>query len=440
MLGHALAVIVACICAYLVYVVMRIELKQASHYLLVLSAIALGLWNACAFFVYNAGTEAELMRMFLLSTVGMFLFIVANNTFAFFVSWAGREPWWYLAVVSIPTLVFALLLFSDPSLFISFEHLGTGWHFHPNRDSLPNILWLLYAFSLMAVCQLYLGIRLRREKLKRQQRYLRLLIISGLVAWIPALFQLLLHDAFAGMPKVFYTPVFLLPWAIGNVIAVHHYQFLGVSPEQQSRDILRSTRDLVILATADGTVSYVNEAAIRFFDQPVNELTSRSVDDLLCGPECAGGLLPECPEALIGVPVGRRVTVPSGESDRSLQTIDVEVSAVTDRFEDFVGYLLVGSTVEPPVTLMNRFGLTRRECELVQCILNGWSYTTIADFLHITESTIKTLVTHIYQKLHIRNRMDLLRIFGYQEEPGDRQAHPSQSLRGGPGRPGEKRG
>ena len=440
MLGHALAVIVACICAYLVYVVMRIEVKHASHYLLMVSAIALGLWNASAFFVYNAGTEEEFIRMYLLGSIGMLLFVTAKNAFAFFVSRTGRTPWWYLVAVSIPTLVFALLLFTDPTRFMTFERVASGWRFRPNLDSLPNRLWLVYAFFLFASYQLYLGLRLRRTTLKRYRRQLTLLIVSGLTAWVLAYIEVILHNVVAGMPGEFYSPVILLPWAIGNTIAVHRYQFLGVSPEQQSRDILRSTRDLVILADDDGTVTYINEAALRFFDRPSRELMSRSIDDLLRGPDCTDGLLPGCPDDLTGIPVGRRVTVPSGNDDRSLRTVDLQITPVTDRFEDFVGYLLVGSIVEPPETLMNRFGLTRRECELVQCILNGWSYTTIADFLHITESTIKTHVTHIYQKLHIRNRMDLLRVFGYQEEPGDRQAHPSQSLRGGPGRPGEKRG
>ena len=140
MLGHALAVIVACICAYLVYVVMRIEVKHASHYLLMVSAIALGLWNASAFFVYNAGTEEEFIRMYLLGSIGMLLFVTAKNAFAFFVSRTGRTPWWYLVAVSIPTLVFALLWIADPTRFMTFERVATGWHFRPNLDSLPNRL------------------------------------------------------------------------------------------------------------------------------------------------------------------------------------------------------------------------------------------------------------------------------------------------------------
>jgi DNA-binding CsgD family transcriptional regulator len=434
-LGPALAVIAVCICACLVYVVLRIEVRHASHYLLIASAAALGLWNACAYCVYNARTEEDLLRMFLISTVGMFLFVVANNGFAFFVSRAGsgvggqggpepasgtktgarRDPWWYLVAVSVPALVFASLLFRDSTTFISFERLGSGWRFRPNLDSPANFLWLVYAFLLMASCQVYLALRLRRTKLKRQRRQLRLLIVSGLIAWIPAFFQLMMHDAIAGMPNEFYTPVFLLPWAIGNTVAVHHYQFLGVSPEEQFRDILRSTRELVILAGDDGTVAFINDAARRFFGRPGWELMSESVEVLLCGPDCTDALLPACPEELIGIPVGRRIAVPAGDNDRSPRTVDLEITAVTDRFQDFVGYLLVGSVIEPPQSLMVQFGLTRRECEIVQCILNGWSYSAIAEFCHITESTIKTHVTHIFRKMHVRNRMDLLRIIEHRD-------------------------
>lgn len=410
MFGPALAIVAACICAYLAYVVMRIEVKHASHYLLVVSAAALGLWNICAYRVYHAGTEEMLMRAFLISSVGMFVFVAANNSFAFFISRDDGNPWWYLVVVSVPTLVFALLMFADSTVFITFERVESGWRFHPDKQSLPNLLWLVYAFLLMASCQVYLGIRLRRTTLKRRERQFRLLIVSGVIAWIPTFLQLILHDAAGWMPQVFYTPVFLLPWAIGNTVAVHHFQFLGVSPEEQSREILRSTRDLVILASPDGKPTYLNEATLRFFDRPPRELLSRSVEDLLCGPDSSDRLLPGCPQELCDSPVARRIAVPGGDGDRSPRTVDLTITAVTDRFQDFVGYLLVGTVVESPDSLMVQFGLTRRECELVQYILNGWSYREIAEKCHITESTIKTHITHIYRKMDIGNRMDLLRI------------------------------
>lgn len=416
--GSAFAIVAFCICLYLAYIMLRIEVKNASHVLLIISAVALGFWNVFAYCVYNAGTIEQVQRAFLFSTIGMFVYVPVNNAFAFFVLRSGRTPWWYLAVVGTPVVAFASIMFADPGAYVSFSRAAAGWRFIPNRDSPVNLLWLIYFFSLMALCQLYLGRRSRDVTLIRERSQIRLLIVSGLVAWVPALIQILLHDTVSWMPHAYYTPVILLPWAIGNVLAVNRYQFLRITPEQVTQNILKSMRDLVILANADGTVTYMNDTALQFFDCSLRELQTHTIDTMFQQPESAGGILPDAPTELGGHPVSRRITVADGCEPGSLRTIDMEIGAVHDRFGDFLGYLLVGSVIETPQFLMHRFHLTQRECEMVQCILNGWDYPMIASSLHISASTIKSHISHIYQKLHIHNRMELIRLVDRHQATG----------------------
>lgn len=56
-----------------------------------------------------------------------------------------------------------------------------------------------------------------------------------------------------------------------------------------------------------------------------------------------------------------------------------------------------------------RFDLTAREMEILSLILKGLSNQDVAETLFISGHTVKKHVLNIYRKLHVRNRMQLLR-------------------------------
>jgi DNA-binding NarL/FixJ family response regulator len=57
--------------------------------------------------------------------------------------------------------------------------------------------------------------------------------------------------------------------------------------------------------------------------------------------------------------------------------------------------------------------LTAREQEVFRLIADGLSNTEIAEELHISDTTVKTHITHILQKLHLRDRVQAV-VLAYQ--------------------------
>ena len=57
--------------------------------------------------------------------------------------------------------------------------------------------------------------------------------------------------------------------------------------------------------------------------------------------------------------------------------------------------------------------LTAREREIFRLIANGYSNTEIAKELYIGETTVKTHVTHVFQKLNVRDRVQAV-VLAYQ--------------------------
>ena len=59
----------------------------------------------------------------------------------------------------------------------------------------------------------------------------------------------------------------------------------------------------------------------------------------------------------------------------------------------------------------DKFGISAREREIIHLLLRGRSNHEIEDALFISVSTVKIHVYHIFQKLNVKNRAQLIALF-----------------------------
>jgi DNA-binding CsgD family transcriptional regulator len=75
--------------------------------------------------------------------------------------------------------------------------------------------------------------------------------------------------------------------------------------------------------------------------------------------------------------------------------------------------------------MATEYSLTRRELEVVVLLLKGMTNDEIEERLCISEGTLKTHIRHVFQKLDISNRKELLvsftRFLASSEEPTERR-------------------
>lgn len=64
---------------------------------------------------------------------------------------------------------------------------------------------------------------------------------------------------------------------------------------------------------------------------------------------------------------------------------------------------VVGTFHQPMVA---QESLTQREQEMLQLIAEGLTVKEIADRAHVSNSTVRTHIRHIYEKLHVRSRVE----------------------------------
>ena len=65
---------------------------------------------------------------------------------------------------------------------------------------------------------------------------------------------------------------------------------------------------------------------------------------------------------------------------------------------------------------IKEYGISPRECEIIELISQGMSNKEIASFLNVSFTTVRTHVYNIFKKVEVGSRVDLLRIVsGYRE-------------------------
>ena len=56
----------------------------------------------------------------------------------------------------------------------------------------------------------------------------------------------------------------------------------------------------------------------------------------------------------------------------------------------------------------NQYALSEREMDIIQCLVKGDSYKMIADHCCITIGTVRTHINHIYRKLAVNSKSEVV--------------------------------
>jgi DNA-binding CsgD family transcriptional regulator len=90
--------------------------------------------------------------------------------------------------------------------------------------------------------------------------------------------------------------------------------------------------------------------------------------------------------------------------------MDFRFSLIKDSFGDVLGVLVIGKEIKEMRHFRSYYRLTGKESEIIQGILNGHTNAEMAGHLGISENTVKRHITNIYNKLHVRNKIDMMNL------------------------------
>jgi DNA-binding CsgD family transcriptional regulator len=382
-------------------------------------------WTLFAFFTYNAESIEQLKVFFFISITCVFIFFPLQNFFVRLLT--GKLSIYYIIFFAVPALFFAVKNGDGTVTFSDFYRNGNGWVFVSAHGTLWNTLWLVYVGICFGTAIFYLILWYKRSLLKREKKLIRLLIVASTISMALITIEYLLHDKLPAFRTVSLSPIFFVPWVAGYVFAVKRYQLLNITSEKVTRRILEAIDEFVVLISPENKVTYVNPKAVQFFGNPLHTIEQVKLNRFF--PKVytkAHAKAPEMePEKEVSIEeesevetllptiyeegtIKKRMVLRLSEGDEERKIVDIEITRVFDRFNDPLGYLIIGKEVRSLEKLHTTFDLTEREIEVVGCIINGWKTQEIAAHLNITQRTVKAHITNIYQKLGVTNRISLI--------------------------------
>jgi len=83
----------------------------------------------------------------------------------------------------------------------------------------------------------------------------------------------------------------------------------------------------------------------------------------------------------------------------------------TDNKEGKGRFLIAGQPATSLSAVAQAKGLTEREVEVLSWVLKGYSGKEIAQYMYISYNTVRAHLAHLYEKLEVRNRTELMGIF-----------------------------
>lgn len=93
------------------------------------------------------------------------------------------------------------------------------------------------------------------------------------------------------------------------------------------------------------------------------------------------------------------------------QVIEVGASPMSPRIARKALNMLMDSNIKfEKNTESDKYKLSEREKEILKLIVDGYEYKYIADKLHISPNTVRTHFGNIYEKLHVYNKAQAIKV------------------------------
>ena len=389
------------ICVFSGAYVLLMASDSKTHRMYFLLALLAGVWNLFSAVLYSMRSQEAIWLWFRIAAPFGIVFVAMILPFVLLLTGA-RAPWWVFAVLLLPAALMCWQNWAGAFMFDSITYRDGSLIFHPARDSPWMYVWLAYShtLTLIALVILYRWMKTAPSRRLRRQAFvifLSLLLYAALASSSDYLFA---HRLMVGSVS----PMLFVIFLIGSAYAIVRYRLFSITHKAVSGDIVSSMDMMIIMLDQELRIVKVNPRAESVTGMTERELLSQSVTKLT-GTDT---IVEEGLSRVLSEDIPRFSCV--GELMRNDERVIVEMqfTQVRDHGGEVLGLLLTGDEIQSPKRFMSRHQITAREWETILQIASGATNKAIAEHLHITERTVKAHITHIFAKLNVSCRTELL--------------------------------
>jgi DNA-binding CsgD family transcriptional regulator len=322
----------------------------------------------------------------------------------------SKRVMFYIFLLSLPFLYISVkicfvplenVIFNSKSNITYLVKFTKKAHEAANEVSVINLFYLSLSSLL-----LIMGYRKSNSrKLKRQTAIiLTTLAISVIITFIDygILFQS--SDNLNARRIPGFVNLYSLIWIFGIWYSLVKYRFLSIDKAVICQDIISNIDEMVVLLNPDFHILMVNEKLKEAIGSEGN-IYGKHISCLILEYETIISELKK-DKAADEISISCRINLIDQQQDRIC--VNSKIKIIKDKFKDIIGYLIISKEIKELKQLWEIYKITHREANIIQLVIAGRTNHEIAEELGITERTVKSHMTHIFNKLGVDSRTQLL--------------------------------
>ena len=384
--------------------VISINNKSKTNKLFLLLCLSL-FWSYFIFsFAYPANNKTNAELLFQFASCGLFFAISTILHFYICLTKCFKLNVLIIFLIHFPAIVLTFIsLFSKKLLISNLNKVNYLWEVQANLTSFWTYFFLFYLASYIFLSMTLLIIWKKNTKSNKEKKQ-AIIGISLLIVFIIGISEAWILPSFSSYKSIGLTPFVSLIYLIGIYISIVKYRFLTITPHLVSNEIISNVSEIILLLDQNHKIVFANKSAKEVMSINQNQIGSLHFNEITEGFEEINNKL----NNLLGEKIkdfSFYICLIDNKQEKIL--INTKFSLIKDKFKDILGVLCFGYVVKELHRFKKVYHVTDREVSVIQQIINGSTNKETAEILDVSESTIKSHITNIYNKLWIYNKIQL---------------------------------
>lgn len=386
------------------YLVVRRDPSSRPRQAFLLMSVFLGTWAAIAVPTLSTVDLNAFRRLFLFGSLFQLLHFGAFLHFALAVTETTPRRYQLVYLVYLPCVLSTALFWLHDDYVCDFVLVNGTWQLNHQYGSAAFVSMLVIWFAYYVPAGIVYFRKAAASATVREKRVFHILGASVVLLVIVTFIEVLVVPLLFRVPSRGTVLLFKFVWLLCFAYLIDRFQFLTAPPRLEDIALTSFPGYVLVVVDNQRTVYRANEEAARLFETPFESLQGIVIDELFLGGTHLCQLI-DSRNDVGSASVSIVLDLGNHASSRGL--LDTKASALRDKHGTHIGYVFIGRPVFNGKRSDVTAGITRREVEIIEQILTGRRNADIARHLSISERTVKTHITHIFDKLGIENRMQL---------------------------------
>jgi DNA-binding NarL/FixJ family response regulator len=307
----------------------------------------------------------------------------------------ARNRW--IALIYVPSLIFYPVSLSRIFVFSGFVRSGSLWFATPNLAD-PLFRAFMVSYLSYYIASIVMLLRWRATSILRRER-MQATIVAASIIFTVALYNIepFLVPAITGIDSIGMAANAGILWLSGLWFAITRYRLMSFGPTTMGAALFDATERPVAFLSPRLDITAANKAIETAAGSPEKGFIGHSLFEFTDMEEGTSS------RALIDLAFPSRST--------QATRIRFMLEPFRDDFGDDRGYIMFGEPRKPISTLSADRRLTPRESEILSYAADGFTNGQIAGILKISERTVKSHVTNLFDKLGVQNRVQMIRAY-----------------------------